>query len=133
KVVVIERGQRLEIELPESAATGGLSLIHNDADLERVWTALGQAEATVPGIDFSRKSLALVWGPFSKTTSTLNVDGRQDDGRFLLTATVSSRGQGTTGSVAGDLTGRTNPAYALVELASPNAEAVLEIEVAPHD
>lgn len=129
KVVVMERGQRLPIRLPENAARGGLSLIKSEADLEKVWIAMEETTATLPLVDFSRKTLALVWGPFSQTTSTLEVSGLKSEAGFVLHGTVTARASAaTTASVENIAPAR--PAYALVELNQPNASATAEITVA---
>jgi len=132
-VVLMEHGKRLAMRVPESAARGGLTLIRNDQDLARVWTAMEETTASLPQVDFSRKTLALVWGPQSHTTSTIQVTGkRKSDGQFQLAASVaadSKTSAGTAVVAAGRPLPNNRPAYALVELDRPAASADLSITV----
>lgn len=133
QVVVMERGKRLAMTVPQSATKGGLSLISDEVQLARVWSAMQETTATLPDVDFSRKTLALVWGPVSRTTSSLQLRGQRAGSEFQLEAIVApdQSAAATTSSIAsGAAPVWPRPAYALVELSRPHASASLSISVA---
>ncbi len=129
EVVIMERGKRLAMQIPESGRQGNSILISDQGQFDRVWVAMDNTTATIPAVDFSHKTIALVWGPMSKTTSTLHLNGaRIGDYNFELAATVAVDSTVTTATVP--ITAAAYPAYALVELNRPQAKVALKITVA---
>src|SRR5690606_39257290 len=114
-VSVMERGKRLQMRIPESGRQGNYIIIQNQTQFARVWSAMDNTTATLPAVDFSRKSLALVWGPLSQTTSTLTLPGKKTGpGRFEVKATVAADSH--TSAVIIPQERNADPAYALIEL-----------------
>jgi murein biosynthesis integral membrane protein MurJ len=123
ELVVVERGSRLSMPVPSSSSQGSYTILKSGTELNRVWTALGRTTETVPQIDFSKSQVALVWGPQSRTTSTLEL--LTTGSRFnkpenvRLSMAVRPVHETTTSSLAVDTP--TSPAYALIQVRNPNA------------
>lgn len=127
EVVIMERGKRLAMRIPESGRQGNSILINDQSQFDRVWVAMDNTTATIPAVDFSRKTLALVWGPLSKTTSTLHLTGVRTGGNnFTLAGTVAAESNPTTSTQ----TASAQAAFALVELNRSQAQIAYKITIA---
>jgi len=135
-LIVMERGTRLRLPVPTASAAGNLSVIHSAEEYRRVWVALGRHAETTPKIDFSKNSVALVWGPRSRTTSTLEiVTDRTDisETSFTLNANVRALVDTLTTSSESTADLPTSPAYALIQIRKPDANARLGLTVISAD
>ena len=128
-LIVMERGSRLEMPVPPSSQKGNFSVIKSEQDFRRVWAALGRPGETLPKMDFASNHLALIWGPQSHTTTTLDLDESTtrpvNASDLRLSVLIRPTAKFTTSSLAADAS--TSPSYALVQIHKPGAKIHLDM------
>lgn len=129
--VVMERGPRLPLAVPATAKAGDSTIISNSNDFARLWTGLGRTTDTLPMVDFEANKLALVWGPASPSTCSLELKSAKEEAAGLkLNLSVHPIKKATTATLTQDLP--TSPAYALIQIKNTGKPVQMAFTVEEH-